>query len=209
MPYTNISTAYDVCKETLIYGAELDGKYGFPVLESCETIPAKTVNFRKSLKLNKVRDLNINFFMHDQQFLSVWNNPDKYMEHFRCFHSICGFDFSIDTKSPLALQIYNKYRNHVLSWYFQSNGVNVIPNVDILPGCSDWIYDGLPKNSLLCCGTKGRVNTLRARREFKECFAEMESVLRPHTVILVGGEIDIDTSCNLIQFEDFCKNETI
>lgn len=203
MPYANISTEYDVCKESLIYGAELDGKYRFPILEPCEIVPSKTVNFRKSLVLNKVKDLNINFFMSDYQFLSVWNNPDKYMEHFRCFHSICGFDFSIDTKSPLALQIYNKYRNHVLSHYFQKNGVRVIPKVNILPGCSNWIYDGLPKNSLLCCGTKGRVKTLRARKEFKECFTEMESILHPHTVILVGGKIDFEANCKLVYLENF------
>lgn len=198
MIFEHISTENDIMKESLIYGAELDWKYGFPVLKSCNIVPESTVDFRKSLKLNNVKNLNIHFFSHDYTFLSVWNNPDKYMNHFQCFQSICGFDFSIDKKSPLALQIYNKYRNHVLSWYFANNGVKVIPKVDLLPGCSDWIYDGLPHESTLCCSTKGRAVSLEAKKEFSECFAEMESVLNPHTVIIIGTKIDLETDCNLV-----------
>lgn len=198
MPYTHISTENDIMKETLIYGAELDGKYGFPVLECNAPKPQDTVDFRKSLKLYNVKHLNVNFFMHDYTFNSVWNNPDKYMEHFRCFQSICGFDFSVDINSPLALQIYNKYRNHVLSWYFQHNGVKLIPKVNILPDCSDWIYDGLPHNSMLCCSTNGRLFNESTKKEFSDCFAEMESVLEPHTMVIVGNELNFSHKCDIV-----------
>lgn len=205
MPYTHISTVNDVMKETLIYGAELDGKYGFPVLECNAPKPTETVDFKHSLKLNKVKNLNINFFIHDCEFNSVWNNPDKYMNHFKCFQSICGTDFSIDIKTPLALQIYNKYRNHVLSWYFQHNGIKLIPKVDLLPNCTDWIYDGLPHNSMLCCSTNGRAKSGKAKQSFISCFKEMESTLNPHTVVIVGTKIDFETECDIIWFESVAQ----
>lgn len=198
MQYSNISTAKDIMKESLIYGCELDGLYGFPILECNASFPVDTVDFRKSLKLNDVKKLNINFFQNDYDFNCVWNNPDKYMKHFRCFQSICGFDFSISVTSPLALQIYNKYRNHVLTWYFWNNGVKVIPKVDLLLGCSDWIYDGLPRNSMLCCSTNGRAYNREAKESFIKCFAEMESILCPHTMIIVGTKIDFSHKCDII-----------
>lgn len=198
MVYEHISTQNDIMKESLIYGAELDGEYGFPILKCNAPVPKDTVDFRSSLKLNKVKDLNINFFIHDYAFNSVWNNPDKYMNHFKCFESICGLDFSIDVQSPLALQIYNKHRNHVLSWYFQNNGVKLIPKVNILPDCSDWIYDGLPHDSMLCCSTNGRAVNKMAKKSFVECFKEMESVLNPYTVVIVGTVIEFEHDCDII-----------
>lgn len=203
MPYEHISTERDVMKESLIYGAELDGKYGFPVLPEFNIIPTKTVDIHRSKKLVKVKDLNCNFFCDDYALNPVWNNPDKYLEHLKCFGSVCGFDFTIDINSPLALQIYNKYRNHVLSWYFANNGVKVIPKVDIIPHCSDWIYGGLPHNSTLCCSTKGRAFNKSAKMEFSECFQEMESVLNPHRVIIVGTKIDFSHNCDIIWLGDF------
>lgn len=198
MSYCWVSTANDVMKESLIYGADLDGRYGFPILECNAPVPDDTIDFRKSLKLINVKNLNVNFFLHDYEFNSVWVNPDKYMEHFRCFQSICGLDFSISVQSPLALQIYNKYRNHVLSWYFWKNGVKLIPKVDILPDCSDWIYDGLPCNSMLCCSTNGRAYSRAAKESFIECFAEMESALHPHTMVIVGTKIDFSHKCDIV-----------
>lgn len=203
MPFTNISTHRDIMKESLIYGAELDGKYGFPMLKEFNASSERTVDIKRSKKLVQVKDLNLNFFVHDYILNPIWNNPDKYIDHLKCFGSVCGFDFTIDVNSPLALQIYNKYRNHVLSWYFANNGVKVIPKVDLLPGCSDWIYDGLPHNSILCCSTHGRAYCNAAKKEFAECFAEMEKFLHPHRVIVVGTRIDFPHDCDIIWLDDF------
>lgn len=203
MQFSHISTQRDIMKESLIYGAELDGRYGFPILPEFNTVPKKTVDIHRSKKLIQVRDLNLNFFVHDYVLNPIWNNPDKYIEHLKCFESVCGFDFTIDVNSPLALQIYNKYRNHVLSWYFANNGVKVIPKVDILPDCADWIYDGLPHNSTLCCSTQGRAFSKAAKQEFIECFGEMESILKPFRVIIVGTKIEFEHDCDIVYLDNF------
>lgn len=204
--YTHIGTENDVMRESLIYGAELDGKYGMPMLKPFNATPSKTVDFHRSKKLKDVKKLNLNFFVHDYMLNPVFLNPDKYMEHLKCFGSVCGFDFTIDVKSPLALQIYNKYRNHVLSWYFQNNGVKIIPKVDLLPACSDWIYDGLPHESTLCCSTNGRAISKDAKKSFTDCFKEMESVLNPHRVIIVGTKFDFEHDCEIVWLETYLMN---
>lgn len=59
MQFTHISTENDIMKESLIYGAELTGKYGFPVLEPFNTTLDKTVDFHRSKKLIDVKKLKI------------------------------------------------------------------------------------------------------------------------------------------------------
>ena len=94
---------------------------------------------------------------------------------------------------------YNKYRNHVLSWYFQDNGVKIIPKVDLLPCCSDWIYDGLPRNTMLCCSTQGRAFSKAARQaerlgllvpaEYTTKYSGMEAVTESYTIEENGVKI--------------------
>ena len=45
--YNNINTAFDVMKEFMIIGAELDGKYQFPVIPACkfDEFPNDSIDF--------------------------------------------------------------------------------------------------------------------------------------------------------------------
>lgn len=188
MRYTRYSTANDVMKEFLIYGAELTDM-GFPILPAVQTHPTDTVDFRAGLSrsLKGHRKLNCNFYVDDEKFTSLYVNPDKYINHLKCFESLCGLDFSIDTQMPLVMQYWNKYRSMALDWYLTLNGITVIPNVNIIPyEGREWLLDGLPRNSTLCCSTNGRVRSKAAREEFCEGFYEMCDRLEPTRVVIVG-----------------------
>ena len=73
--------------------------------------------------------MNVNFYIHDNAFERVYANPDRYLDHLRCFHSVCGLDYSIasgEQGMPFAMQIWNKYRNHALTYYLALNGVKML-----------------------------------------------------------------------------------
>lgn len=125
-------------KEYMIYGAELDEKYQIPIVPACslDYLPEDSIDFGESFsqKIKGHRKLNVNFYIDDSKFQRLWNNPDKYMEHLKCFHSVCMPDFSIatgDCGMPFALNLYNVYRNHALAHYMLLNGIRVIPSVGI------------------------------------------------------------------------------
>lgn len=110
-----VHTAFDVMKEYMITGAELDGKYQFPVIPAAFYEPGDTIDFADSFKrsIKNHRELNVNFYIHDNAFERVYANPDRYLDHLRCFHSVCGLDYSIasgEQGMPFAMQIWNKYR---------------------------------------------------------------------------------------------------
>ena len=192
--YNNINTAFDVMKEFLIQGCELDGKYQIPMIPACnlDYMPEDSIDFEESFsrKIKNHRKLNVNFYIDDVKFTRIWNNPDKYLEHLKCFHSVTMPDFSISTGErgmPIPLNIYNKYRNHALAWYFHMNDIKVIPSVPIADKDSyDWCFDGLPQNSILSVCTNGRVRAKASRIEFCDGFKYMCDKLHPTRVIIVG-----------------------
>jgi len=63
---------------------------------------------------------------------------------------VIGPDYSIYTDSPMEEQIWNTYRNRVLSYWMQQNGIEVIPNVWWGKSATyEFCFDGIPKGALL------------------------------------------------------------
>lgn len=190
--YDGIHTAFDVMKEFLIAGAELEPKYGIPILPAVNLHPVDTVDFGESFsrKIKNHRELNCNFYVDDNVFQRFFNQPDKYLDHLKCFHSVMSPDFSIAVGCngmPFALNLYNHYRNHALGWYMHMNGIKVIPSVSIPDKENyDWCFAGLPKHSTLSVCTNGRIRAKASRIEFCEGFYEMCDRLEPLRVVIVG-----------------------
>ena len=208
--YNDIHTAFDVMKEFLIIGAELDGKYQIPILPPCnfDYYPEDSIDFEESFsrKIKNHRKLNVNFYIDDTKFTRLWNNPDKYLNHLRCFHSVTMPDFSISTGyrgMPFALNIFNKYRNHAIAWYLHMNDIAVIPSVPIADKDSyDWCFAGLPKHSILSVCTNGRVRAKASRLEFCDGFRAMCERLEPTRVIVVGRVPDeLNTDIPITNFQ--------
>lgn len=191
-------TAYDVMKEYLITDAELDGPFQIPKMQRVNFAPNKGIDFvsSKSRTLKGHKDLTVNFYIDDKSFLQVWNQPDQYIEHLKCFHSVCSPDFTIAYGMPTALNIYNLYRNHALGYYWSMMGVNIIPSVNIISQTDmPWIFDGTPHRSIVSCCTNGRVRSKAARMEFCENFKEMLDTIEPIKVVIVGivpDELNVD-----------------
>ena len=205
MRYTRYSTANDVMKEFLIYGAELTDM-GFPILPAVQITPTETIDFRAGLSrsFKGHHRTNCNFYVDDEKFNSLWVSPDKYLDYLKLYQSVCGVDFSIDTQMPLVMQYWNKYRSMALDWYLTLQGITVIPSVNIIPYKGrEWLLDGLPKRSTVCCSTNGRVRSKAAREEFCEGFREMCERLEPKRVVVVGILPDeLDSSVEVINFEN-------
>lgn len=202
--YTRYSTANDVMKEFLIYGAELT-EMGFPKLLPVQSHPSDTIDFRSGLNrsFKGHHNTSCNFYIDDTKFLALENNVDKYLNYLKLFQCVLGLDFSIDTQMPLVMQYWNKYRSMALDWYLTLQGITVIPSVNIIPYKGrEWLLDGLPKRSTVCCSTNGRVRSKGAREEFCEGFYEMCERLEPTRVVVVGILPDeLDSPVEIINFK--------
>src|SRR5699024_10441131 len=156
-------------------GAELTDM-GFPILPAVQVTPSGTIDFRSGLNrsFKGHHNTSCNFYIDDEKFNCAYSTPDKYLNYLKLFQCVMGLDFSIDTQMPLVMQYWNKYRSMALDWYLTLQGITVIPNVNIIPyEGREWLLDGLPKHSTVCCSTNGRVRSKGAREEFCKGFYEM------------------------------------
>lgn len=137
---------------------EAPNQYNFPELFPVSK-PVHCDNWIDFETARRKRDTSCNglhFFIDDYKFQCLWNSPKRYIDFLSRRKCVIMPDFSMYANFPAALQIYNKYRNHWLAAYYSVNGVRIIPCV--LATTSDhfdWIFDGLPKNSVIAVSDIG------------------------------------------------------
>ena len=118
----------DVFKSGFVQDAYFSPVYEFPPLKQATGKPDKAIPFDKATRSTKF-DHWIHFYIHDRQFECVWNNPKQYLNLLKRFAGVITPDYSLYRSLPLAMQIWNTYRNRSIAYWLQSNGVNIIPNI--------------------------------------------------------------------------------
>lgn len=179
------------------------GKYDMPIVKATQNYQILNMlpfNYINSCPMPS--EFYLCFYIDDYQFERIWNNPDKTAETLKQFKGIIGPDFSLYRDMPNMLNIYNCWRNKVLMAYFQSQGIEVIPNVTWSDEESySWCFDGLPQNSVVAVSTNGILRDKRATELFVSGFKEMLKRLTPTKIIIVGTlPKEIEKTPNIINF---------
>ena len=179
----------NVCN--LAYGMfEGAGRYDIPKLEpvhidNLANIPLQGFNFVLGDKNPKGK--GVHFFLHDYQFERVWKYPDRYTDVLSKFAFVLSPDFSCYSDTPLAVRIYNTYRNRWCARYWQEQGLLVIPTVTWSDDDTfEFCLDGLPKHSTIAISTMGDFwyNDGEAHRKHWD---EMLNILEPDVILLYGN----------------------
>lgn len=170
------------------------GKYDVPMLrriEEWEVDIDKWVTFNYAKNTSFPAKTGVEFFIWDQQFERVWNQPDRYLEVLRKFDCVLEPDFSTYIDFPLAVQIFNHYRNQWVARYWQEHGLLVVPTIEW--GTKDsysWCFDGVPKNSVVAVSNVGCMNNKDNARLFLDGWNEMLRRLEPSKILLFAKTVD-------------------
>lgn len=160
------------------------GKYEMPVIykQDIETGSISLLGFQNTRSHDsKNRDKSIHFFMDDNKFQCVWNNPERYIKKLSQYKYVMSPDFSMYTNMPLPSQIWNVFRRRWCSAYWQSNGLTVIPSVTWSDERSfDFCFDGIEKGSILSVSTIG---SRKQKKVYLKGFIEMCRRLEPEKVL--------------------------
>ena len=172
-----------------------DNYYGFPTLSATQTTGNKMLRFCDWKEIDAPENYIAHFYYDDYKFISAWREPDKYIDRLRQFKAVVAPDFSLYTDFPIALQILSCYRRQWCGAYWQSLGIDVIP--DVVWGTEEsfkFCFDGIPKHSTVAVSTVGvkldkdwnnELDTL-----FRDGYNEMLKRLEPTTVLFYGDMID-------------------
>lgn len=183
----------------LVGNAYFDGLLEIPKIKAinCSIIPDKMIPINKLSATDNYSEIIVPY-VYDNEFGDIVKSPQKYVDVFKKFPAIVSLDNSVYPNSPLSVQIANTYRNRALGYYFQSQGLNVIPNIRwgdersyttcLFPEC--FAFLGAPKNSILCVGTYGACKTKEEKHHLRHGLIAMLDTLTPKTVLIYGAMPD-------------------
>lgn len=172
-----------------------DNYYGFPVLSATQITGDKMLRFCDWKEIDDPENYIAHFYYDDYKFISAWREPDKYIDRLRQFKAVVAPDFSLYTDFPIALQILSCYRRQWCGAYWQSLGLDVIP--DVVWGTKesfDFCFDGIPKHSTVAVSTVGVKRDREWNNEtdslFRDGYNEMLKRLEPTTILFYGDMIE-------------------
>lgn len=171
------------------------GEYEFPQIEPVHEIPTIDrwigFNYVKTTHKKKLKNTAVHFFIDDYQFERVWNQVNIYTPLLKKFSCVLSPDFSMYTDFPKAVQIYNKYRNHWLTAYWQEQGMIVIPTILwSTENHWDWQFEGYPKNSIVAVSNVGCMQDKESKEMFNAGFEEMKRRLEPELILFYCHKFD-------------------
>ena len=170
----------------------VEGKYNMPTNRPTQHVPKGLIGFDHMLPSQEF-EKGVHFYLYDYMFERIWNSPFQYFEKLKRFDCCISPDFSLYTDMPIAMQIWNTFRNRLLTQMMQDYGIEVIPAIMwSTPESYEFCFDGMPKHSVLAVETVGCAKN----KEDKKCWfdgmtAAMER-LEPTGIILYGSDLGFD-----------------
>lgn len=177
--YNNDLLPYDYPHEPL---------YGFPTVRATQTIPKRLIPFNHVLSdKHPDKEAFVHFFVDDYQFERVWRSPQRYLPVLKHYGGVIAPDFSMYLDMPIAMQIWNCYRNRVLAAYFTVNGIEVVPTIAWSDKNSqDWCFSGLPKCSTYAIETNGSMKNSQTRYSLMQGLARARDIVKPSALLVYG-----------------------
>lgn len=177
-----------------------DGEWEIPTIRKQDVKVTKLVPFGK-----KNKDGFAHFYMDDYAFERLWNKPRKYIMMVLDYHGIFSPDFSPYDTYPLALQLYNVYRNRWCGAFYQSLGANVIPTITWSGKRSfDFAFKGVEKGSTVTVSTVGLWMQKEYLKLFPEGYEIMMEEIKPEKVIGYGKPVE-GLDGNIEWFKSFAE----
>ena len=185
----------------------MKSKWEFPVIKGVEVVPDWLIAYRRRLPSRSGIGAT-HFFLDDFRFESIWNDPKGSLKHLKT-SVVLSPDFSIHYEWPIALQIWNTYRNRWCGAFWQSQGYLVIPTVSWSNTDSfDFCFAGIEPGSVVAIATVGLQNNLAAKVSFRVGFDEMNQRLRPKHILCYGQfPEEIETNVEITTYPTFWEKK--
>ena len=189
----------------LVRGAVWDGYLGIPLIRRPKEfiIPSEIVPFSKR-KCATRENSAIGFYEMDSVFAEILVSPQSFVSEFRQrfyiepkgVRPLLSPDCSLYRDAPLAVQITNVYRNRAIGYYYQRNGIYVIPSVrwgNALTYTTKILREkvaflGVEKHSIVAVSAYGCFKTRDDKYHFEAGLSEMMETLEPKIVLVYGAK---------------------
>jgi hypothetical protein len=173
----------DVFNSYLVQGACFSSNYEFPIIRRTDFVPKEAIPFDKAFRTIN-HEQWVHFYIHDVQFERIWRIPDRYLPLLKRFQGVITPDFSLYTDMPLAMQIWNTYRNRAIGFWLHQNGVNIVSNVRWGDSRTyKFAFEGLERGGTVAVSTCGCIGNIRDRIIFRNGLKTLVDSIAPKTII--------------------------
>lgn len=129
----------------------------------------------------------VHFFLYDYKFEKLWKNPQQYVEMLQAYRGVLTPDFSMYTEMPIAMQLFNTFKNRWCGAYLARQGLRIVPTVNWGTEESfDFCFAGIEKGSVVAVSTymfHAHGNHADQKDLFMKGYKEMLRQIEPEYVI--------------------------
>ncbi len=158
----------------------------WPYLKPCYTIPEALTHFEVAESRGHPNSY-VHFFIDDYRFERIWAQPENYLRVIKRYKGAIAPDFSTYIDMPRPMQMWNVYRSRAIAHYWQQQGVDVVPLIQFSDESSyGWIFDGLPRRSVLATSSVGVYRNKGYREAFVRGMEVACRLLEPRDLVWYG-----------------------
>lgn len=179
---------YDVFNAERLQGATFTGDFEFPVIRGIklDIIPNQIVSLDK-LNKNNCKGSLVHEYVDDFKYDRVYTRSNKYLTLLKQAAVVIGIDHSTYRDLPLSEQIHSIYLNRATDFWWQRNGIRVIPNVS----CGNektytCFCNGIEPGTTIAMSSSGNKGRAVDRRYFTECVRLAIHKLLPYSILIHG-----------------------
>ena len=169
----------------------------WPAIKPSNAVPERLTTFYpKTAKDNG--DAFCHFFIDDYRFLRVWNEPERYVPVLKKYAGAIMPNFSTWHIMPLPMQYYMLYRNRALAYYWQQNGIEVIPLLQCGdPRTYDYAFEGLPIGGTYAVMNNGLMKEMEDRFYWYEFLEIAVDAVKPDLLVMYGSPVSLTLPCEV------------
>lgn len=161
--------------------------WGIPdLMRSVGPLPRWAAPYGQRIRRTDMDGGMLHFFLDDYRFEAVWSRPQQTLSGIRRWGTVVTPDFSLYRDDPLAVQLWNTYRNRWLGAYWQRAGIHVVPTISWSTEPSyAFCFAGVPQGSTVAIGAPQRGDAL-TRQWYQRGFQAMVAALAPACILCYG-----------------------
>ncbi len=190
---------------------EQNNYYGIPDLKPTQTCSDQLLRFCDYKDIEDCSQFIAHFYYDDYKFIQAWRHPNQYVDKLKMFKAVIAPDFSLYTDFPRALQILSCYRRNWCGAYWQSLGIDVIP--DVVWGdreSYEYCFEGIPMHSVVAVSSVGVTNDDSWNDKkgdlFRAGYEEMLKRLKPTKIIYYGTMLE-GLGGNIVRVPSFYESK--
>ena len=191
------------CNLHLCGGMQFSGEYDMPVIRPYSgSIPDRIIPFNLAMSSSDY-DCGVHYYIDDYQFERVWRMPERYISKLRKYKCVIAPDYSVFLDTSVTLNAWTIYRSSVLAYYFQQNGIEVIPNMSVSFGKTKMAsIEALPDKSVLSVCTLKANHNYFTQRIMRQYIREVIDAKHPTTLMIYGHQIEISAKIPVFYYEN-------